>query len=265
MSLRAPASRMSMGRLIPAITSVLPAFSSEMARLEGVPPNRSVRITAPPPLSTCLIALAISLRLASMSSWGPMQTVATSLCLPTTCSIAWTNSSANWPWVTRIMPIIWGCSSRQGGSHKGHRRAPGRILHRSRLVRPFDHFGSARPQVAMENSGRKAAVAQGLRDPFGDEDRAVSPAGTAERDVDVGLSLRGITRQQLEQEVADADEGALERDVALDVARDRLILPGLLAQFRVPVRIVEEADVEHEVGHGRHAARESEAGNGDRH
>src|SRR5690606_11399704 len=38
--LRAPPSRISIGRLIPAITSTRPASSSEMARLDGVPPNR---------------------------------------------------------------------------------------------------------------------------------------------------------------------------------------------------------------------------------
>jgi hypothetical protein len=86
--LRAPARRISIGRLIPAMTSVLPFLSSEIARFEGVPPNRSVRITAPWPESTRLIAWAISLRRASMSSCGPMHTVATSLCAPTTCSIA---------------------------------------------------------------------------------------------------------------------------------------------------------------------------------
>jgi hypothetical protein len=106
MLLRAPARRISIGRLMPAMTSVLPVLSSEMARLDGVPPNRSVRITAPDPVSTRLIALAISRRRASMSSFGPMQTVATSACSPTTCSIAWTNSSASRPCVTRIMPIM---------------------------------------------------------------------------------------------------------------------------------------------------------------
>src|SRR5687768_5152105 len=197
MSLRAPARRISIGRLIPAITSVLPALSSEIARLDGVPPNKSVSITTPLPESTCLIALAISLRLASMSSCGPMQTVATSRCSPTTCSIAWTNSSARRPWVTRIMPIICGGVSPDGGSHSGVSERPVEIRYRSRLVRPFDHLGSARPQVAVQDSGRKPALAQGLGDLLGEVHRAMAPAGAAERDVHVSLSLRGVARQQL--------------------------------------------------------------------
>ena len=79
---------------------------------KGVPPNRSVSRTAPEPESTRLIAFAISRRRASMSSLGPMQMVATSGCSPTTCSIAWTNSSASRPWVTRIIPIMRSVNSR---------------------------------------------------------------------------------------------------------------------------------------------------------
>src|SRR6187549_4259684 len=40
---RAPSSRMSIGRLTPAITSMSVVFIRLMARLDGVPPNRSVR------------------------------------------------------------------------------------------------------------------------------------------------------------------------------------------------------------------------------
>src|SRR3546814_6582970 len=49
--LRALSRRMSMGRFMPAITSISPAFSSEMARFEGVPPNRSVSRITPDPRS----------------------------------------------------------------------------------------------------------------------------------------------------------------------------------------------------------------------
>jgi hypothetical protein len=86
-----------MGRLMPAITSTRPACISEIARLLGVPPNRSVRMMAPSPASTCWIASAISRRRFSTSSLGPMQTVAMASCRPTTCSIACTNSSASLP------------------------------------------------------------------------------------------------------------------------------------------------------------------------
>ena len=96
----------SIGRLIPAITSTRPVSSNEIARLDGVPPNRSVRMIAPWPWSTVRMASAISARRCSISSLGPIQIVATPSCLPTTCSIASMKWSARRPWVTRIMPIM---------------------------------------------------------------------------------------------------------------------------------------------------------------
>ncbi len=39
-----------MGRFMPAITSMCPASITEMARLEGVPPNMSVSTTTPEPV-----------------------------------------------------------------------------------------------------------------------------------------------------------------------------------------------------------------------
>src|SRR6185295_4238594 len=50
--LRAPSSRISIGRLTPAITSILSDFIRLIARFEGVPPNRSVRMITPAPVST---------------------------------------------------------------------------------------------------------------------------------------------------------------------------------------------------------------------
>src|SRR4051812_38235202 len=102
----APSSRISIGRLTPAITSIFSDFISEMARLEGVPPNKSVRMMTPPPSSTRPIASAMSRRRPSMSSSGPMQIASTRSCGPTTCSIAVTNSAARRPWVTSTSPII---------------------------------------------------------------------------------------------------------------------------------------------------------------
>ena len=48
----------------------------------------------------------MSPRRRSMSSSGPMQTARSAFCGPTTCSIAWTNSSARRPWVTITSPIM---------------------------------------------------------------------------------------------------------------------------------------------------------------
>src|SRR5574337_1950395 len=56
------ASLMSIGRLMPASTSTLGWLITEMARLEGVPPNMSVRMATPWPLSTRFTASRICLR-----------------------------------------------------------------------------------------------------------------------------------------------------------------------------------------------------------
>jgi acetyl-CoA acetyltransferase len=89
-----------------AITSARVCSITEMARLEGVPPNMSVSRITPWPSSTSRAALRMSERRRSMSSSGPMQTAFTPRCGPTTCSMASTNSSANRPWVTITSPII---------------------------------------------------------------------------------------------------------------------------------------------------------------
>src|SRR4029077_864751 len=51
-SWRTLASLTSMGRLMPASTSTFGRLIQEIARLEGVPPNMSVRMATPSPLST---------------------------------------------------------------------------------------------------------------------------------------------------------------------------------------------------------------------
>jgi hypothetical protein len=66
----------SIGRLTPAITSILARSMTEIARFDGVPPNMSVNKTTPSPLSTSAIERRISWRRCSMSSSGPMQTAA---------------------------------------------------------------------------------------------------------------------------------------------------------------------------------------------
>ncbi len=49
---RALASFMSIGRLTPAMTSILALSMIEIARFDGVPPNMSVSTTTPSPPST---------------------------------------------------------------------------------------------------------------------------------------------------------------------------------------------------------------------
>src|SRR5262245_1964716 len=105
-SSRTLASLTSMGRLMPASTSTCGRLITEMARLEGVPPNMSVRMATPWPLSTRLTASMMSLRRCSTSSSGPMVTASICCCGPTTCSSAERNSTASRPCVTRTRPII---------------------------------------------------------------------------------------------------------------------------------------------------------------
>src|SRR5215218_8025749 len=108
---RAFANLTSMGRLTPPSTSTLGRLMQEIARSEGVPPNMSVRMATPSPLSTRLTASMMSLRQRAESSSA--QTVMASICFcgPITCSSAALNSSARRPWVTSTRPII-GNSSR---------------------------------------------------------------------------------------------------------------------------------------------------------
>ena len=206
---RALARRISIGRLIPAITSTLPLFISEIARLEGVPPNRSVSTITPAPASTVPIASAISRRRASMSSLGPMQTVATASCRPTTCCIALTNSSASLPWVTRIMPIMQVGGSEVRPCH-GRTNRPGKW--RSPMQRIAAH-GQCLPSIGVgeramsgcggSGSGHSPALRSASASCSARNDRAVPPAGAAEGDVDIGLALRLVAREQQQHQLAD--------------------------------------------------------------
>src|SRR5947208_742977 len=110
-SSRTLASLTSMGRLIPASTSTFGRLMQEIARLEGVPPNMSVRMATPSPESTRLTASMMSLRHKSESSSAPIVTASICFCGPMRCSSAALNSSARRPWVTSTRPII-GNSSR---------------------------------------------------------------------------------------------------------------------------------------------------------
>src|ERR1700744_1538906 len=110
-SSRTLASLTSIGRLMPASTSTFGRLMQEIARLDGVPPNMSVRIATPSPLSTRLTASMMSLRHKSESSSAPIVTASICFCGPMTCSSAALNSSARRPWVTSTRPII-GNSSR---------------------------------------------------------------------------------------------------------------------------------------------------------
>ena len=91
---------------MPASTSTLGRLMQEIARLDGVPPNMSVRMATPSPVSTRLTASMMSLRHRSESSSAPIVTASICFCGPMTCSSAALNSSARRPWVTSTRPII---------------------------------------------------------------------------------------------------------------------------------------------------------------
>src|SRR6202162_4071194 len=105
-SSRTFASFTSIGRVGAGPTSTLGASMHEIARLEGVPPNMSVRMATPLPESALCTASRMSSRRRSMLSSGPMVTVSICRCGPTTCSRAARNSTARRPWVTMTMPIM---------------------------------------------------------------------------------------------------------------------------------------------------------------
>src|SRR5438309_6097320 len=131
-TLRAPSRRISIGRFTPAMTSIFSVFIRLIARFDGVPPNKSVRMITPWPWSTRLIAAAMSLRRPSMSSSGPMQIASIASCGPTTCSIAVTNSAASRPWVTSTNPIIDSTRPRSPERARGPLRSCPSALRRDR-------------------------------------------------------------------------------------------------------------------------------------
>src|SRR5262249_18493284 len=105
-SSRTLASFTSMGRLMPASTSTFGRLMQDIARLDGVPPNMSVRIATPSAEWTRLTAWMMSLRQRSASSSAPIVIASICFCGPMTCSSAALNSSARRPWVTSTRPII---------------------------------------------------------------------------------------------------------------------------------------------------------------
>src|SRR6185369_7703011 len=144
-------------------------------------------------------------------------TVATASCRPTTCCMAWTNSSASLPWVTRIRPIIEGLRSelpfRSGPAAK---IGAGGTCPCSRFA-ALDKVGGARAEVAVQQCGRKSCLAQGRGHPFRDIDGAMPPAGAAEGRVDIGLALGLVAREREQQLVADPGEGLGKGRIVCDL------------------------------------------------
>src|SRR5262249_54811321 len=156
------ASLISIGRFIPARTSTLGWLITEMARFDGVPPNMSVRIATPSPLSTRLTASRIFLRHCSTSSSGPIVIASIWRWGPTTCSSAERNSMASRPWVTSTRPII-------PNSSRALRFTARKGAHSRPIEAPLQGLGGVyRQSAALRKDGAKVGLGAcffGGRDP----------------------------------------------------------------------------------------------------
>src|SRR5699024_5385241 len=72
---------------------------------------------------------------------------------------------------------------------------------------------------------------------FNKVDRAVSAAGTADGNRDVGSVFAHEFRQPPQQEAADVIQHAAGFDMLFEVVGDRTVAPGQFAQGRLPVGI----------------------------
>ncbi len=95
-----------MGRFTPVITSIFHSSRKERLIFEGVPPNISVRMRIPFPLSTLRMASEIFSLISSTSSVGFMETASNCSSFPRINSATARNSSPNFKWVTITIPTI---------------------------------------------------------------------------------------------------------------------------------------------------------------
>jgi hypothetical protein len=99
-----------------------------------------------------------------------------------------------------------------------------------------------------------ARAAQPRRNAFGDMDRAVAPAGTADCDGDIAFAFDAIARERGQQELLYLfDHGGIGR-VRRNIGRNRGVLTRLRAQFGHPMRVLQKAHVEHQIGVARQPA-----------
>src|SRR5262247_3584708 len=139
------------------------------------------------------------------------------------------NSVAKRPWVTRTIPII---------------------IDLPLVVEIFSSRFVDREVGGVAVADADDAVVGGkpAGEPLGDEYRAVTAAGAADRDRDVALAFALEGRQQRLQERSERCEERRIGGVALDEAADLRIAAGERAQGRIIVRILQEPHVENQVG-----------------
>ena len=96
------------------------------------------------------------------------------------------------------------------------------------MLRGFDPVGRPRAEIAVDDSGRKTRLAQGLRHRLCREHRPVFAPGAAKGDPDMPFALPLIGRDQRQQEVADLPENIGKRRIAADMVAHRGVEPCLL-------------------------------------
>ena len=118
----------------------------------------------------------------------------------------------------------------------------------------------------MEDAhGAVALGAEPGRKLLDQDDRSMLPAGTPDGDCQAALAL-GLERRDREcEEGLQQGQKLSRRRLSEDEVPNRLGQPGMLAQLKNVVRVLEKARVEHEVGFKGHPELEPEAQQLDRH
>ncbi|PAV71383.1 hypothetical protein WR25_11112 [Diploscapter pachys] len=93
---------------------------------------------------------------------------------------------------------------------------------------------------------------------FRDMDRAMPPAGAADRDADIGFPLSAIARNQQFEQAADLRHRGGIGGVCRNISGNVGVQPSARAQHGVPVRVAQEPHVEDQIGIARDAAGETE-------
>src|SRR5215471_1435185 len=228
------------GRLTPVTISTRSFLRNESVRFVGVPPNMSVRMIAPSPLSACARPAAIRSRASSPISLQSRATATIEEMLGWMVRAAAFSSSARRPCVTSRIPIIGRRDSKACGPS-----FPGR--------------------VPVGDANRMAALLEHRGDPLGHVDGAVTAPGAADPQRQVALLLALVEREQVVQELSQPRQEPAGLRVLLDVGRDRGVRAGLGLQLRDEVRVGQEAHVEEEVHVVRNAEFVTEGGGRDDH
>src|SRR4030095_9088479 len=214
----------SMGRLTPVTTSTLPGWLSAKLRVEAVPPNRSVRMRIPCPCWLRSIASSIRLRACDWSSSHPSAMASMRGVSPTIFCVADTSSWASGPWVTINSPII-----------------------PSFLV-----------DVAMRDARGPAPGREQRCRGLGRGHRAVLASRASYRDGQIALPFLDVARQEESQEVVEPLEEILVVGDVVEESQYVRVEPGLAFEALHEERVLQEADVEHQIRLHRDAVLEAE-------